>query len=69
MAWRADIRTLRVLATGLERLADLSQENAEKVLDTASEAEKVRAETESEESRTRQEILETGGEVCLCSTF
>lgn len=63
MAWRVDIRTLRVLATGLERLADLSKGDAERVSGAASDAGALEAEVEGTASRTRQEILETGGEV------
>ncbi|CAM9131600.1 unnamed protein product, partial [Scytosiphon promiscuus] len=62
MAWRADIRTLRVLATGLERLADFSHGDAKNAADTTSDDGAVEEHTEGEPSRTRQEMLETGGE-------
>lgn len=63
MVWRADIRTPRILATALERLADLSKDPTE----SDPEAEETTAKTQP----SRQEILESGEEVrrLMCSLF
>lgn len=62
MAWRADIRTPRILAAALERLADLSKDPAE------TGPEKDISGTGAEEAAmksqpSRQEVLESGEEV------
>lgn len=62
MAWRADIRTPRILATALERLADLSKDPDEN--DTEKNISRTGAEeTPSKTLPSRQGILESGGEV------
>lgn len=62
MAWRADTRTPRILATALERLADLAKDSDEN--DPAEDISGTQAEGTSSKPRpSRQEILESGQEV------
>lgn len=62
MAWRADIRTPRVLATALERLADLSKDPAENDPTQYVGGTEVEA-TTSKTQLSRQKILQSGEEV------
>lgn len=72
MAWRADVRTPRVLATAIEKLADLSQRRAndgraDKTNDLPGTGSGAGAATEEQPIKkrpsTRQEILQRGEEV------
>ncbi|CBJ26981.1 hypothetical protein Esi_0051_0071 [Ectocarpus siliculosus] len=71
MAWRADVRTPRVLATAIEKLADLSQrpandDRADKTMDLPGTRGGAGAATEGQPIKkrpsTRQEILQSGEE-------
>ncbi|CAB1115628.1 unnamed protein product [Ectocarpus sp. CCAP 1310/34] len=71
MAWRADVRTPRVLATAIEKLADLSQrrandDRADKTMDLPGIGSGAGAATEEQPIKkrpsTRQEILQSGEE-------
>lgn len=61
MVWRADIRTPRILATALEKLADLANDPAQNDPSKFISGTEVQKTTETQQSR--REILENGGEV------
>lgn len=63
MAWRADVRTPRILATALERLADSAKNPAKNDPEVNIISGSKEEGTETRTHPSRQEILESGEEV------